>query len=828
MLTIHKVSLRKVDYYLEMAREDYYLNGGEPPGQWHGKGAARLGLKGRVENDHFRNLFLGFSPDGEKALVQNAGKTRPDDYHQRCPGWDLTFSAPKSVSVLWSQSSPEVRRLIEAAHNEAVRVALSIMEEAAGITRRGSGGKIWERADFIYALFEHGTSRAQEQQIHTHAILVNSALRADGTTGAVRSNSLFEYKMAVGALYRCQFAATLERELHLGAEKVNTWFELKGVSPELMDACSTRRKQILDYCERSGVYNAKEAEKAAIETRQVKGHVARELLIPRWQEIGRQRGWGEEQARELLKGQPIQRNLDEERDRVLRAVAEDVQRSPRQLTKAELIEAAAQHAQASGLDARQVLEAVRQMMEKKQHLAHGQAKDQEATVSRAASQRHSESHAPGERRAHRDHAADDTGSKDARTAPKSASVAEPGPSEKESKAHQQEQQKSTGPAQDNSSQSAAQQQDTSRTKTTLSRKKPFAVVKLKERAYPKRFGPIKGQLDLRFFALEFRTKYVAPNAPARNPASKARLWVLRLRVNRDPYELKSGLTIFFDQKRQSAAKKIRNVVSGAFAAGAKLVLVDDQRREAWFGRISRLAKAAEPWKWLIRPKMLIGKTDSQVWRALIDDWKKHGVERPEKNLILTQTRAAAEKLNRGAQKARLKEGRITKASVTVNGTELHWNDRVRFNSGHVRHGIAIGDLGTVIKLTKQELCVELDSGKRVQVPTEGWASMTLAYALAHKDAAKADPRRAYVLYEENDSEREFSAIRKLAERARVRIYAEADAADRAFEAQARYQWTRSQAESAHFFAQSGKESNRRFHQQEEQRQEEEQEHGYSY
>ena len=106
--------------------------------------------------------------------------------------------------------------------------------------------------------------------------------------------------------------------------------------------------------------------------------------------------------------------------------------------------------------------------------------------------------------------------------------------------------------------------------------------------------------------------------------------------------------------------------------------------------------------------------------------------------------------------------------------------------------------------------------------------MTLAYALAHKDAAKADPRRAYVLYEENDSEREFSAIRKLAEHARVRIYAEADAADRAFEAQARHQWTRSQAESAHFSAQSEKESNQRVHHQEKQRQEEEQEHGYSY
>ena len=73
VLSIQKVSLSGVDYYLELACEDYYLKGGEPPGQWHGKACAGLGLEGEVEDQDFRNLFYGFSPDGAEALVKNAG-----------------------------------------------------------------------------------------------------------------------------------------------------------------------------------------------------------------------------------------------------------------------------------------------------------------------------------------------------------------------------------------------------------------------------------------------------------------------------------------------------------------------------------------------------------------------------------------------------------------------------------------------------------------------------------------------------------------------------------------------------------------------------------
>ena len=103
------------EYFLNLAKEDYFLRGKEPPGFWLGHGAGALDLSGKVEGDAFRNLLRGFSRDRSRRLVHNAGSPK------RRAGWDLTWSVPKSVSVAWSQASPEVSAAIEAALRAAVR-----------------------------------------------------------------------------------------------------------------------------------------------------------------------------------------------------------------------------------------------------------------------------------------------------------------------------------------------------------------------------------------------------------------------------------------------------------------------------------------------------------------------------------------------------------------------------------------------------------------------------------------------------------------------------------------------------------------------------------
>jgi len=340
MPTIQKISLASLLYYLELVVQDYYLSGGEPPGQWsRGQGPAALGLVGTVDHAQFRDLFMGFSPDGEKEWVQNAGQK--DGYHKRCPGWDLTFSPPKSISVLWSQSSEETRTKIQLAHRRAIESALEILEGLAAITRRGAGGKIWEEASFVVALFEHGTSRAQEPQLHSHALLLNLTARRDGTTGAVRSQGLYDLAHAIGALYRCELATILEWEMGITSHKVETWFELNGVDPKIAEVFSSRRKEILEYCKKAGRYDAFIAQVANIETRQVKGHVARALLFPQWQEIGDQLGWSEARFAEQSRAHLTERNAAEELDRLAKFVAESFSDRSRRPAMSEVLEAAA-------------------------------------------------------------------------------------------------------------------------------------------------------------------------------------------------------------------------------------------------------------------------------------------------------------------------------------------------------------------------------------------------------------------------------------------------------------------------------------------------------
>jgi len=106
MLSIGKMGAGQELYYTALAAENYYLAGGEPLGEWWGRGANKLQLRGTVEEKDLTATLSGFDRDG-KGLVQNAGKK------SRRPGWDLTFSCPKSVSVLWSQADADTRREIQ-------------------------------------------------------------------------------------------------------------------------------------------------------------------------------------------------------------------------------------------------------------------------------------------------------------------------------------------------------------------------------------------------------------------------------------------------------------------------------------------------------------------------------------------------------------------------------------------------------------------------------------------------------------------------------------------------------------------------------------------
>src|ERR1700728_1680320 len=117
MLSIAKMVTGAEDYYIASVahgREEYYTGSGESRGFWLGEGARRLELEGPVDPERLRQVLAGVSPGGE---ILTAGRV---DEAKRVAGFDLPFSAPKSVSLLFGLSDPAVSAVVRGVHEDAV------------------------------------------------------------------------------------------------------------------------------------------------------------------------------------------------------------------------------------------------------------------------------------------------------------------------------------------------------------------------------------------------------------------------------------------------------------------------------------------------------------------------------------------------------------------------------------------------------------------------------------------------------------------------------------------------------------------------------------
>ncbi len=310
MLNIGRMAPGSHDYYLSVVAagaEDYYLARGEAPGRWLGRGLEAVGLDGRVEAEQLRRVLAGDHPATGERLAKHPARKNP--------GFDLTFRAPKSVSLVWAFGDPEVAAQVVAAHDAAVAAAIGYVEREAARTRRGAQGR--ERVDVdgvIAAGFRHRTSRAGDPLLHTHVLVANLVRTCDdGGWRTLESRRLFLHAKTAGVLYQAQLRHELTVRLGVAWEPVvNGLADIAGIDRELIDDFSQRRQAILERLEERGESSAKAAQVATLETRAAKeGRATEAELRTAW--ASRATALGHDPAhigRVLGRHQPARVDLD--------------------------------------------------------------------------------------------------------------------------------------------------------------------------------------------------------------------------------------------------------------------------------------------------------------------------------------------------------------------------------------------------------------------------------------------------------------------------------------------------------------------------------------
>lgn len=287
-------------------REDYYLGRGEADGRWMGSGLKALGLEGEVEERAFLAVIAGRDPQSGDFLG------RPPRGGERTPGFDLTFSAPKSVSVLWGLAGERVSDAVREAHDVAVASAMRFMEERAAVTRRGYLGH--ERigtTGLIFGAFRHRCSRAGDPALHTHCVVANVVQGTDGRWSSLDARLLYAWGKTAGYLYQAQLRKELVARLGVEwGEAHRGTAEIRGIAPEVCRAFSQRRQEIEAWMRVMGEASAKAAQVATLDTRQSKEYgVDGATLQERWRSRGSQLGVSVESL-EAVTGREHLRTVD--------------------------------------------------------------------------------------------------------------------------------------------------------------------------------------------------------------------------------------------------------------------------------------------------------------------------------------------------------------------------------------------------------------------------------------------------------------------------------------------------------------------------------------
>ena len=777
MLSIGFVSMNQERYYTELSREDYYTEGGEPEGVWFGDGASQLGLHGTVDKDELSQLFRGFSPDGTRKLVRNAGSV------SRRAGFDLTFNAPKSVSVLFSQADSKYRAVIQEAHAAAVKAALEYIQQSAGQVRFGRDGVDAASAGFVAACFEHSSARLEpgaevpDPHLHTHSVLVNVGLTADGRTATLDSREILRHKMAGGVLYRAELFRQLERRLGLTAERGKKFCELKGVPKDLIDEFSKRRRAIeREMVERGLTDYGKATDEAALNTRTTMPKVDRAKFLEEWERLGQKRGFspGDEFFEEALKGSP-------ERD-VPTLVCEAVERAAAKVTsqqshfaEREFIRALGDALEDKGVGVSALLAGARAYFRTRDIIRVGESKGEARFTTREMLELERKLLGMSEELLLRSHR-----------------VASP------------------------------LVEHVLKSRTTITREQREALLHITQGRAVSLVRGVAGSgktymLEAAREAWEAGGYQVIGAALAASAAKRLEegSGIKSTSIHRLLFDLQKGrqtlgpnTVLVIDEAAMVGTRQLEELIRRVRDAKAKLVLVGDDRQlqaidaGAPFASMARRYGAAEmdeirrqKDKWARDAVHEFSRGDAQaalrrfaekgllhvlesktdVFRKVTEDFLEAAREVGfEETLALTGTRAEARRVNREIQLSRRARGELSDTRIELEGELFHVGDRVLFKSNSKKLGVFNGDRGEVVGISEQGMTVRLDDGQRITVSAETaeLVEPQLGYASTTHAAQGATCSRAFVIAGGSMQDREATYVQASRAKEVTHIYAD--------------------------------------------------------
>ena len=305
--TIQKISGSQLDYYKKELLNYYVESDQEGMSRFHGKLARTYGIDGDAitpSETLFPSLFNGFHPFTEEPLVRNAG-----DPH-RVSGYDITFSAPKDLSIImglaFATKDFETVRKVWLCQNKAGRTAQEQVQKDL-VSRVGQRARYLTKAEGIFAIMNHTTSRRAkgctypDPQTHSHAILFNVSQRKDGSTGTVDGrlvlNTENSYAHVLGRIYRTTLAREVTREFGFNCRPVKLSdgesFEVEGIPHEMKRAFSQRRRAIEEKIAKTATEKAttQDYQQASLSTRQAKKTFHRDELHAEWLKVARTHGF---------------------------------------------------------------------------------------------------------------------------------------------------------------------------------------------------------------------------------------------------------------------------------------------------------------------------------------------------------------------------------------------------------------------------------------------------------------------------------------------------------------------------------------------------------